>query len=132
MGLLSGMLDAWKVGQATQHAQKYLEVESVAGMVKVNAHSLAERLVVAFRTDHPGLEGEARLVAAAAYAHGIKLFERSGDKMTADALFRCLNMLLQHDIVKTMDVTTLKGADKVLCDMAFEALETKPAKRTGD
>jgi hypothetical protein len=125
------MLDAWKVGQATQHAQKYLEVENVTGMVKVNPHSLAERLVVAFRTEHPGLEGDARLVAAAAYAHGIKLFDRSGDNATADSLFRCLNALLQHDIVKTMDVTMLKGADKILCDMAFEAMETKPAKKTG-
>jgi hypothetical protein len=63
------------------------------------------------------------LVAAASYANGIKHFDASNNEPFANALFRCLSMLLQYDVHPKMDVTMLKGQDRQLLDMAYAVFE---------
>jgi hypothetical protein len=63
------------------------------------------------------------LLAAAAYANGIKHFDGAGNKPLADALFRCLSMLVQYDVTKLVEVGMQRGVDKKLEDMAYAAFD---------
>jgi hypothetical protein len=124
MGFLAKMGAAWKLGQSAEFIQKYLEVENVTGMYKGDPKRTSEKLVLALWADHPELTGKPMLVAAGALANGIKHFDSSGDRAVADAFFRCLKNLLQHDVQRTMDVTMLRGPDKQLADMAYAAFDS--------
>jgi hypothetical protein len=124
MGFLSNMSAAWKLGRSTAFIQKYLEVENVTGMYKGDPRSTSAKLVLALWADHPELKGKPMLVAAGALANGIKHFDSTGQIAVADAFFRCLQNLLQHDVQRTVDVTMLRGPDKELADMAYAAFDS--------
>ena len=120
MGFFSNLSDGLRTTQATQYVRQYLECEVVR--FKGDSQELAGKVVMAFYEDHPELIGNPVLFAAASLAHSIKHLDSKNITPLADALFRCLNLLLvAHQ--RNFDPAKMDKISRALFDLAYSAYD---------